>query len=458
MKIKINTRKYIGLCIASMLSCACNKTAFLNAKPQQSQIVPTSLADFQALLDNDGAMNGYLENGVDPGLGEIGTNDYYTTDAYFTGNFTLAEQNEYIWAANPYPALNISDWDLPYTAIFYANEALVGIATISPNSSNQAAYNNVVGSACFFRAMHYFAVAQVFCPAYDSTSAKNDLGLPLRLSADINEKLQRATVEATYNLIISDAQRAIPLLPVTPLYGTRPGRPAAYGLLARVYLSAGDYKDAGLYADSSLQLYSTLMDYNTLDTTQAQPIAQFNAENLISCIMVIPNQLYYGYVDTTLLSTYDSNDLRPVVFYTPAPAQIKCTYDGSYNFYTGIATDEMYLTRAECRARLGDLTGAMSDINTLLIKRYQTGTFINHTAISIQDAVKQILSERRKELIYRGLRWSDLRRLNKEGAAIGISRYITGQTYTLAPNDPRWVWPIPDNVLSFNPGMQQNPR
>jgi hypothetical protein len=70
----------------------------------------------------------------------------------------------------------------------------------------------------------------------------------------------------------------------------------------------------------------------------------------------------------------------------------------------------------------------------------------------------KILTERRKELIFRGLRWPDLRRLNKDGAGVSVTRKLDGQTYTLTPNSLKYTWLIPQQVIDFNPGMPQNPR
>ncbi|SEM08104.1 hypothetical protein SAMN05216436_101351 [bacterium A37T11] len=56
----------------------------------------------------------------------------------------------------------------------------------------------------------------------------------------------------------------------------------------------------------------------------------------------------------------------------------------------------------------------------------------------------------------RGLRWMDIKRLNKEGANITLTRNLNGQIYTLPPNDPRFALPIPEDVIDLS-GMQQNP-
>jgi len=101
----------------------------------------------------------------------------------------------------------------------------------------------------------------------------------------------------------------------------------------------------------------------------------------------------------------------------------------------------------------------MNDLNHLLITRWAAGTYVPHTAVDMDDALQQILTERRKELLFRGLRWTDLRRLNKEQRwALTLYRNAGGIPCILTPNDRRYVYPIPDSVLSMNPGMSQNQR
>jgi len=135
------------------------------------------------------------------------------------------------------------------------------------------------------------------------------------------------------------------------------------------------------------------------------------------------------------------------------------SFKGSYSVYSlfiGIATDEVYLMRAECNARLGNKDAALNDLNTLMVTRWSTGTFIPFTAATSQDALNIILQERRKELIFRNLRWMDIKRLNKDGANITLTRIIGGQTYTLPPNDNRFALPLPADIVKMT-GMPQNP-
>ena len=94
----------------------------------------------------------------------------------------------------------------------------------------------------------------------------------------------------------------------------------------------------------------------------------------------------------------------------------------------------------------------------MIVKRWKTGTFTPLAAGSMQDALILILRERRKELVFRDLRWTDLKRLNKETAfQQTIKRKINGQEYILLPNDNRYALPIPQSVISIS-GIQQNPR
>ena len=115
--------------------------------------------------------------------------------------------------------------------------------------------------------------------------------------------------------------------------------------------------------------------------------------------------------------------------------------------FSGLSIGEMYLIRAECAARLGNLQKSIADINELMGKRYKTGTFSHYAVTTYEDVMTTILRERRKELVFRGLRWPDLKRLNKEEAGIVLTRYIDGRTIQLLPKSNRYILPVPDDAL-----------
>jgi hypothetical protein len=310
----------------------------------------------------------------------------------------------------------------------------------------------------------YFQIAQVFAPVFNPSTAESDFGIPLRQHADINESIFRSSVKETYDKIILDLRSAITLLPDKPLYQTRPSKAAAYAMLSRVYQTMEDYHLAHLYADSSLMIQADLLDYNTLDTTSYSPFDWNNKEVIFnSSIVAVDNSSitpYVNIVDSNLYAQYDSNDLRKYLYYKAIPA---LTFNGYYNssgaVFSGLATDEVYLIRAECFAREQKPNEAMAVLNQLLESRWISAKYQPLAAMDAADALDKVLVERRKELIQRGLRWTDLRRLNHDPKyAKSLSRQALGKTYTLPPNDPRYVYPIPDNVIQFNKNLPQNKR
>jgi len=107
---------------------------------------------------------------------------------------------------------------------------------------------------------------------------------------------------------------------------------------------------------------------------------------------------------------------------------------------------------------MGKLDYAMKDLNMLLRNRWRKGTYTDQIALDPNDALDKILMERRKELIFRGLRWSDLRRLNRDPRfAKTLTRIVEEVTYRLPPNDPKYVYPIPESEIKLS-GIQQNVR
>ena len=449
-------RIYGFLFLAGTLLFSCKKD-WLDAKPNKSLVVPATVADLQAMLDN----TTFIFNNGQPSLGEIGSDDYHVPYPAWQALYYNTERNAYIWAKNVYNNEPVFDWILPYQRIFYENYVLENIDKIVPAEDNIPAWNNVKGSALFGRAFDFYSLADLFTKPYDSSTAANDPGLPLRLHADINGTSSRATVQQTYDRIIEDLDAAIPLLPAVPAYKTRPSRASAYAMLARVYLNTGDFARAGKYADSSIMQQSTLMDYNALDLTSSFPFPMFNDEVIYHAVYNYPTVIssYTSIVDSGLYRSYANDDLRKYAYIDTSDGnpRFKGGYDG-YTVFAGIAVDEMYLVSAECNAREGKITQGMNILNALLVNRWRTGTFVPVTAADAGEALRLILQQRRQELLYRGLRWTDLRRLNKDSRfAITLTRMLNGTGYQLPPGDNRYVYPIPDAEIQLS-GIAQNPR
>jgi tetratricopeptide (TPR) repeat protein len=442
---------------ALTLLCSCKK--YLDVKPDKSQVIPATLSDFQSLFDNATVMNT-----SSPSIMELASDNMYIIPATWTALTDFTAKNGYIWEKDMFNDNDNNDWSLPYRWPLYANVVLGGLQKITPSQSTTPQWNNLKGAALFYRAHCFYQVAQAFCKPYTASSATTDLGIPLRLTTNIEETSVRSSVQETYDRIISDLTEAAPLLPVVVPYKTRPTKQAAFALLARAYISMEKYDEALTFADSALAIQSAILNYNTLSATAANPVPRFNDETIYHCTMFARSAIAStstAKVDSILYRQYANNDLRKTLFYKASSGNqfsFSGSYDGTASLFSGLATDEMMLVKAECLARKNNATLAMSVLNQLLVNRYKTGTFVPLVATTSDQALAAILAERRKELAFRALRWTDLRRLNKDPRfAITVTKTINAQVYTLPANDPRYVMPIPDKVISAS-GMQQNPR
>lgn len=444
--------------IATIVLMSCEK--YLDVKTNSKQVFITNLEDCQRILDNYYIMNtGY------PSDGEASANDYFLDEAYQYSDFTDEDRDVYNWESAAVRASAGTQWTPCYFKIYNCNLVLETLDKLGDRSDRA---NSIRGSALFIRSFCLWQIAQLYAKPYTASSANIDLGIPIRLRSDINEKSSRGTVQDTYNQIIKDLKESVDNLPVTSSISSRPNKAAAFAMLARIYLSMENYNESLSNATSALQLKGSLIDYNTVDTLSNNPFSRFNDEVLWHAKMNDNYFLYssvdanYAKISTEVVNSYNDHDLRKKIFLKPLLDESgRYAFTGNYEpandgtLFIGLAVDELYIIRAECYARAGNVTAAMADLNVLLRNRWDH-TFTDLIASNAEDALVKILAERRKELLMRGQRWTDLRRLNKDTRfAVTLSR--PDQMVTLPPNDNRYVLAIPTEVIQ-NSGIPQNPR
>jgi len=445
---------------------SCSKTeSWLDEKSNLSDVKPTTLVDFQAILDNATIMNFAY-----PGAGLTGGDNYYLIDQNYTASAQYL-RNSYIWAKDIFAGTASSDWTSAYKIIQCANIVLDGLKSIDRESENVVEFDRVKGSALFFRSFAYYTLSQVFCAPYSSASI-NEPGLVLRETSDVGMKSSRATIGESYLRMVEDMKDAIEMLPATSNYQTRPARPAANALMAKIQLSMENYIEALKYSADALADFKFLVDFNdkkvvsTANTFRFPPypgnpeISFYARQPGLTSTSASTTTL--GYVDSTLYNSYDNDDLRKTVFYqftNKSKIQFRGNYSGTLNNFAGIATNEVLLIHSECNARTGKYSAALDDLNLLLSYRYKTGKFIPLNISNPDELLSKILDERRKELPFTGqLRWEDLRRLNKDQRfAKKLVRTIAGTNYELLPNSRRYVFPIPDIEIELS-GIRQNER
>lgn len=449
-------RKLILLagCGMAMGALACNN--YLDVKSNSALVTPNTLESLQRLLDAghhmNFAVNAYAEASSD--------NYFLTPDTYNS----MAELDRLVYTWQNVDQIWDNDWAKGYVPVYNANLALSQLEKISRTDENAIQWDNVKGSSLFFRAHQFLTLVWTYAKAYDVLTAQSNYGVVLRTDPDPSKPSTRASLEATYRQITDDLKASLSYLPIRASHPMRPSVPAAYGMLARTYLSMAKFDSAYVYADHALRIHSELMDYNDsqqVNATAALPFQRFNRETIFYAQLantqpnIHPN---FGLIDSLLYRSYADDDLRKTAFFSAKPsgyASFKGSYAGSTDFFAGLATDELFLIRAECAARMDRVEEAMEDLNTLLSTRWKTQSFEPFVAENREKALYLILSERRKELLMRGLRWIDIKRLNVESGNISVKRIVDGKEINLIPNDNKFALPIPSDVIRAT-GMPQN--
>lgn len=440
---------------------------FLELKREANQVIPKDLKDYDALISNRlmSTQSSHL-------LGSVG-GDEFEVSTQVWHSFPLAysvEKNAYIWSDDVYESKEVDDWNKAYQRILYANITLDAIK-LNLKTGDEQAYRRVVGQAYFHRAWNFFQLAQEFCDSYGE-QPELQLGIPLRTSYDLEQTFKRSTLKETYAHIIEDLENAHMLLPVEQNSPFLPNRPAAYGLLARVYLNMGNFERAFHYSSLSLDDNDFLIDLNDIDfvflNEGSSPFSSMlygigNRSVLFMSIFspVIASAARFN-VANEFYNDFAVEDLRKSLFFHHFNGRV--IYVGSYygqghsNFFSGLSTEEQYLINAECAARLGLLDVSLERLNQLIKHRHAKDMYAEIEVSDNQELMSIILMERRKELYMRGVRWEDIRRLNREGKHITvIKKEIGGAEFTLEANSSKWVWPIPDSEILRN-SLEQNQR
>ncbi|WP_126248126.1 RagB/SusD family nutrient uptake outer membrane protein [Chitinophaga rhizosphaerae] len=449
----INKFKYIIAVIVTLSLSGCVKK-WLDEKPDGSLAVPATIEDFRAMLDEPVTA---LTNSCT--LCEFASDQDTITEAGWASHERSTSGNAYTWVERtPYNA--IGDYTLAYKVIFTLNVALDGLEKMDGADME---VRLLKGRAYFNRGRLFAELAQMFAPPYSKESLNSEYGIPLRVNANVNEPTKRSTLGQTYERIISDIKSSAELLPNNTAFIQIPTKHAAWGYLARVYLIEQKFDSALHYAKAYLKEKSSLLDFNTLSQS-----AQFINPNIemASASFCSGAPVSRLEVPKALYDQYEENDLRKYIFFKVGGAG-NISFSGSYalrrtDTYTGISTDEMYLIAGECLARSGKVPEALKYLNDLSRSRYRKteggeSTYMNRSTNDPNVALTWILKEREKQLLRRGVRWSDLRRLNTEGKFKKIlTRSIAGQNYVLEPNSEKYTFPIPREVI-LNASIKQNP-
>src|SRR5690606_19147892 len=109
-------------------------------------------------------------------------------------------------------------------------------------------------------------------------------------------------------------------------------------------------------------------------------------------------------VNLALYESYAVDDLRKKLWYFEDVEGVsyRGSYGGDFYMFCGLAVDEMHLTKSECLVRLGRVEEGITTLNSYLQTRFEVNKYEPLIITSGDEALKHILSERRKALAFRG--------------------------------------------------------
>jgi starch-binding outer membrane protein, SusD/RagB family len=351
-----------------------------------------------------------------------------------------------------------SYWRDAYVNLLRINSCLENIQ--GTNAISERLKNQLIGEAKVARAYTYFHLANLYG------------GVPLVTGTDyeVNKRLPRATVDAVYNLILSDLTEAKGLLMDDyPSEGrARPNKMVANALLARVYLYKGEWNDAELAATVVI----------TSGAYSLAPLASIFLKGSDEAIWQLPSNGTFcqtaeafnfvpapwnSFPDFILSPNlqFESGDARQTVWTgTMTVSGSPYTYPAKYKQrelngtpaedYVLIRLSEMFLIRAEARARLEKNTEAIADLNRI---RNMTRVGLPEYSGGVTSAaiIAAILKERRIELYCEGgHRWYDLKRTGTIDQVLGVKSPDSWQSTDA-------LFPIPEDQRILNPFLTQNP-
>ncbi len=480
----ITTIKSLPL-LALLTLASCND--YLDTKPSKGNNEILSTSEQVEALFNNSSM--FIQSVSIPAASsdDMGMdNNIYDAAGYLDQDFV----NGLTFAVNDIETNQYGDafWEGAYNKIFTANLVINEIDQVK--DATEAQKTDFLAQAHFIRALAMWSLAQTYCQPY-SPETLSTSGLSLRKDNDYQEDVTRASLKDTYDFILNDLKAALTTTGEDVSDRWLVSKPAVEAMMARFYLFTQDYAQAETYAKKAMESQAvTLEDYNgyslepatVMDPNSGEEstiaysqlwsyspneVTQY-AENFFSAYYDVSSGIYL-IPSERLISLYDQdNDLRFEQFFNKhALWNVSISGFGDDIQYHRMQSIEMILTAAEAEARQGKVKEAMETVNRLRRARMRnTADDIDLTASSQEEAVKEILDERHREMPFIS-RWQDIRRLayndvsyddvtvthtfyNVKNNVVDDSQVIT---YTLPVKSPRYAQPITNLEIKRSKGQ-----
>lgn len=482
---KLNKHILVGLLVFTLPIASCKKD-FLEIQPK-GLLIADNTQDYEQLLNAS-----YFQS-LFTAAAYMG-DEMAAQQSYFDGatirTQRLFQYQDRIYDANQIPTeLQGTNTYIPN---LYLYNKVINEVMKSKNGTDQAK-RKILAEAKVGRAICNLMFQSDFALPYNPATAGKDLGIPLITVADVTQtKFSRATNQATFEFILKDLTEALPDLDVLT-HRRKICKADAQFYLARTYMYMQNFTAArtaidGAFAEiTKSNIPLALYDYNVTLNPSASgnwlpdfgfgpsgfPLAANNSQLLLN---VGSNTFFANSANTFVISP------QTAALYDPADWRLSLLSDtelfGSFVFPRGMrrfpfffvdigpSLPDMYLMRAELKARANDLAGAKADLEALRVKRLPAAKSAVPNAVSSDQValVKFVLDERIREFATTGLRWWDMRRLSVDpvyNSTVNYTHTIYDNagnavaTYKLKPE--RFALKFGELTLAQDQGLEENP-
>ncbi|MDD6006855.1 MAG: RagB/SusD family nutrient uptake outer membrane protein [Bacteroidales bacterium] len=555
--MKLNLLKYTAFCVAALALASCNDfldkvpdtRVELNSPEQLRLLMVNAYPSSNYSLVCEFSSDNYIDNNSPDENGmRYNLSSYNRID-----DELFAWEDAKASSGNDTPS---DIWEAYYHSIACANAVLEKIPEFEANTElkGRDMLPAIKGEALLVRAFSHFILANLFCEAYRGPElSKNILGIPYITEPEtiVHVVPERGNLADVYDMIEKDLLEGISLindgLYEVPKYHFN--KAAANAFAARFYLFKRDYKKVLAYCDAAfggpdvdptpymsdiwnqVSNFYYISDFGRYQTNITQQRNFMLIATYSTWLRHISGSKRYGCNREAKRATiqgpgptwsqYQWRNSKGETFAMHPCFNGACGTNGKSEYglyFAGTAAElfeytdklagigfahqvraeftgeETLITRAEAKAYLGDIEGAIADLKiwdqahrnspnvtpgedhfdeltyAQIVKFYQTkdpgfgivktlniDEICPSTEYAVNDNIEPLLQcvlhYRRIELIHTGMRWFDLKRYGIEiSHAIGKEPRIE----TLTKLDPRRALQIPNEVIAA--GIEPNNR
>jgi tetratricopeptide (TPR) repeat protein len=365
--------------------------------------------------------------------------------------------------------------DIKYEKMYFIinNICNVVLKNAESASGDRIKATQLKAEAYILRAYMHYLLVNFYAKGYNPVMAASDGGIPyVKEDNTISDPNSKRTVGEVYANILADIDAGLQLnsLPQIPVNNMRVGLGFAYAVKAQVLITMRKYTEALAAANQSLAINSNINDdrlFAPVGSVRFGKPAMTAPENLfymafqgnplISSLSIEASKIYYepGNIINSYVAPYypGSNPFSGL-----PESKLWLSSASPYAINTaGLTTSDTFLIKAECLARTGDITGALSIINRIRQFRIHPSIYAPVSAGSESAVMQLLMRTSRIEFLYSMRNFLNIKRWNTEDAyQQTITRTIEGVTYSLKPGSVLWIFPFPQSATNYNTLLTQN--